>query len=129
MWCSFLCRFGGLAYGEVNQMAQLNGTEFKKFTDGLLEAVQASSASRGNSLWPEIINNVDELLARLVTKENGKVINTCVCFIRMCFQCPLILIVFVLVLFCLYGFVSDKPVATIVSLLTRHQLFFSFKIS
>ena len=70
-----LCRFGGLAYGEVNRMAQLNGTEFKKFTDGLLEAVQASSTTRGNSLWPEIINNVDELLARLVTKENGKVIH------------------------------------------------------
>jgi len=63
-----------LAYGEVNGMAQLNGTEFKKFTDGLLETVQSSSTSRGNSLWPAIINNVDELLARLVTKENGKVI-------------------------------------------------------
>ena len=77
--CEFLvlCRFGGLSYGEVNEMAQLNSTEVKSFFDELAVASDGDSVSTQDSVLSGITDNIADLLNDMVTKENGKVTSGC----------------------------------------------------
>jgi hypothetical protein len=84
----WLCRYGGLTFGERNDLLKANDTDVDSVFEELAAAAGGEDVVRNSNVsLPQLLLDLEDLIENLVTKRNAKV-DVPYAYAHMCYAVP-----------------------------------------